>query len=303
MHHYTTSTCKQLPENALSQGAYMWSTDIPRLAFHSDLVLSSLLGISALHHSALTPNDREVFQSAEIYFDRAVRDHRIALSNPDGRSAESLLATAILICHHAWIAAHVPHPFHRYEIPLQTYHMARGIQVLFAQMWPQLRGSGYLWYVEDLPVANMENGILHASFLASSQEDLAIIADTFDHFEVSPIDREVYKKTVLELTSLFYAISTNSFQPGIQRRVATMPLRLPTRFLKLVELKDPRALVLLARNISLLEMISHVWWLHGVKNFQPVAETAIAGISSMLPNEWLWAMLWPSRVISGEFRS
>ncbi|PVH85193.1 hypothetical protein DL98DRAFT_583788 [Cadophora sp. DSE1049] len=301
MHHYTTSTCGQLPEGNSSKGKYMWSMDIPRLAFQSDLVLSALLGISALHHAALTPADLGLSRAAEIYFDKAVTSHRQALSNADRGSAESLLATAILICHHAWLSAHTSVPGQHYEIPLQTYHMARGIQTLFDQMWPWLAGSAYLWYVERLPLEDVEHVASGGSFWTSGQEDLDLLSRTFEHPEVLKRDKCVYEATAMELKSLYLAIDIQDSQPGIQRRVATMPLKIPKRFLNLAEKKDPRALALLARNIALLNMTPHVWWLHGASSSQSVAETAITGISEMLPIEWKWAMKWPLRVISGEF--
>ena len=81
-----------------------------------------------------------------------------------------------------------------------------------------------------------------------------------------------------------------------------MPLRLPHRFLKLVELKDPRALLLLARNLALLKVIEPVWWLHGTGRSQKVAEISVTGIAKMLPSEWSWAMDWPLKVLSGKLR-
>ena len=279
----------------------MWSMDIPRLAFQSDLVLSALLGISALHYAALTPTDMGISRVADLYLDRAVINHRVALSCANQNSAESLLATAILICHHAWLSAHTCVPIQQYEIPLQTYHMARGIQTLFNQMWPWLAGSAYLWYVERLPLEDIEHTASSGDFWTSGQEDLNILSRTFELPEIPRRDRSVYEATVTELKSLYRAIDACSSQPGIQRRVATMPLKLPKRFLDLVEMQDPRALVLLARNIALLNMIPHVWWLHGASSSQSVAETAINGIAAMLPDEWKWAMDWPFRIILGIF--
>ena len=299
MHHYTTLTCRQLPESNTSAGKYMWSMDIPRLAFQSDLVLSALLGISALHYAALTPTDMGISRVADLYLDKAVTNHRVALSCANQNSAESLLATAILICHHAWLSAHTCVPIQQYEIPLQTYHMARGIQTLFNQMWPWLAGSAYLWYVERLPLEDIEHTASSGDFWTSGQEDLNVLSRTFELPAIPRRDRSVYEATVTELKSLYCAIDACSSQPGIQRRVATMPLKLPKRFLDLVEMQDPRALVLLARNFALLNMIPRVWWLHGASSSQSVAETAINGIAAMLPDEWKWAMDWPFRIFLG----
>ena len=185
----------------------IWSVDIPQLAFHSDLVLSALLGISALHLSALKPEDQTVAFAARHYFDRAVSQHRLALGNVEDQNAEAILATVILICHHTWLASHSTPSEEPYVLPLQTYYMARGIQVLFDQMWPSLKGSGYLWYVEQ--EVNMKDGMpSHFDpFLMSLQQDLDALSKTFNEPDVLPEAKEVYDKAVMEITSMCYAVS------------------------------------------------------------------------------------------------
>lgn len=302
MHHYTTSTSKELPDGRSRKANYVWSIDIPKLAFQSDLVLSALLGISALHHWALTPDDPQLSYAAGYYFDRAVRNHRKALSEVDQVSAESVLATAILITHHTWLAAHSDMSNAPYELHLQTYYMARGIQILFEQMYPWLSGSGYLWYVERAPVTDIEEITCIDPFVLSSQEDLAKLSATFTEKEVAPADKVIYEKTVTELASLYLAICNEAPSVAVQRGVATMPLRLPDRFLELVESKDPRALALLARNLALLKVIDSAWWLHGTGRSQRVAEISVGGIAKMLPLEWAWVMEWPFKVLAGDLR-
>lgn len=300
MHHYTSNTCTQLPDGELTQkGRYVWSMDIPRLAFQSELVLNALLGISALHHFALTPDDTALSQAAGSYFDKAVRSHRVALSTIDENSSEALLATAIIICHHTWISGHSSLSDEPYEIPLQTYHMARGIQALFDQMWPWLRGSAYLWYIEKQPVLEPIDPVPLDPWIANVQKDLSQLSKTFEDDSVSAEDKIVYEKAATEVSSMCYAISSGVEKQNIQKRVATMPVRLPGRFLELVEIKDPRALCLLARDLALLKVIDPVWWLHGMEPSQTVAEKSVIGIGRMLPEEWQWAMEWPMDVLSG----
>lgn len=213
MHHYTSTTCGHMPGSQSSTKNPIWSVDIPQLAFHSDLVLSAVLGISALHLSALDPGDQKVALAAQHYFGRAVSQHRLALGNVGEHGAEAILATAILICHHTWLASNSTPVQEQeqeqepYVLPLQTYYMARGIQVLFDQMWPSLKGSGYLWYAEQ--EAGMNDGMpSHFDpFLMGMQQDLDSLSKTFDAPDVSPEAKEVYEKTVMEITSMCYAIS------------------------------------------------------------------------------------------------
>ncbi len=302
MHHYITSTSTQLPDAQSTRPKYAWPMDIPRLAFSSDLVLNALLGISALHYSALSPEDPLLFYASGYYFDRAVRNHRLALGNVGERSAESVLATAILITHNTWVSAHTLLASEPYELPLQTYYMARGIAALFQQMWPWLGGSGYLWYVDSMASLDDDTASYDNPFLNSSQADLTTLLEVLKQTDMLPSDIAVYEEITRELSSMCFAISEGVPQVVLQKLVATMPVRLPERFLELLKRKDPGALVLLARNLSLLQMIEPVWWLHGTGPAQRVAEISISGISKMLPDEWLWAMEWPLRAIAGKLQ-
>lgn len=78
-----------------------------------------------------------------------------------------------------------------------------------------------------------------------------------------------------------------------------MLLRLPPRFLALLQQHEPAALVLFARNIVLLKFIDDVWWLHG-KNEHLVMDYAIQGIRGLIPEPWLWAIEWPLKVVRGD---
>jgi hypothetical protein len=300
MHHYSTETCMQLPDGQLSHGIYVWSKDVPQLAFQSDLVLSALLSMSALHHWALTPNDSRLSFAAKHYFDRAVRQHRMALCNADSQSAEALLATAILITHYSWLASHSVTSNEPYELPLKAYYMAKGIRPLIRQMWPWLGNSRYSWIIR--PMEGVYVDIQEDAFSLSLREDLAILSKTFDEKDISLTDKAVLKGAVKEITAICLAISSGAPHGEIQRRVATMPSRSPRRFLELMEERDPRALALLARDLALLKVIEHVWWLHGTGVSQCVVENAVAGIAAMVPKPWQWVMEWPFKVVYGHLR-
>ena len=113
------------------------------MGFQSDLVLDAILGIASQHPYALTPEDKSLAHASTYYFGRAIGKHRNPLARADRHSAESLLATAILITHCTWVSSHVATHDETYKLPLKTYHMARGINVLFKQMFlgSQIRGT------------------------------------------------------------------------------------------------------------------------------------------------------------------
>jgi hypothetical protein len=295
LHHYTLFTAMQMP----SDNNKIWTDDLPRLGFQSEQVLEAVLGISAQHLWALSPRDRSLAHASRYYLGRTILQHKIALERADRSSAESLLATAILITHQVWIAAHSENrEGTRYSLPLQTYYMARGIVALSDQLFPWLKGSGYLWYLEQTAERPGKESDQDGCW-EGGKCDLEIMAVFLKQANVQEPDMEVYRATLDELDSMHKAIKTGLPQPYLQRMVATMPLRLPARFLQLLELHEPPALALLARNLALLKVINTAWWLHGVGDHQ-VTEYSVRGVCSLLPPEWKWAIDWPLKVISGE---
>ena len=297
MHHFSTFTCTELPDGHDLRARELWAVDIPRRGFQSELVLSAIFAISAQHLWALTPDEPSLAVASRSYFDKAIRSHRKELAQPDKQTAESLLATAILLTHHTWVASHSVAYDEPYVLPLQTYYMARGIQSLFDQMFPWLKGSGYLWYAEQQPLIDETEIIYRNEFLQSGIEDLDELSKAFEEGRHRN-DLAVYQQTAKELASMYYSISTGAPQSWIQRRVATMPLRLPSKLLELLGMHDPIALALLARNIVLLKVIDPVWWLHGAGKHE-VAERAVRGIEELLPIKSRWMMNWPWKVLRG----
>jgi hypothetical protein len=265
-------------------------------------VLSAVVGLSALHLSALNPYDRLLRYTSSYYMDKAVTNHRTALAHVNDSSAEPLLATAILITHYSWLAGHIRAPNETYELPSKTYHMAKGIQKLFTQMAPSIRESGLLWYVEKLPEHLSEDyesvdDIHRSEFFDHCKHDLDMISRIINCLEIEPGDKTVYDKTVAQLAFLYSLIRNGAPQSLIQRQVATLPVMLPDRFLEMVESYDPLALALLARNLAMLKIIERTWWLHGNADHE-VGNFPVRGIKTLMPKEWDWAMEWPLHVVN-----
>jgi hypothetical protein len=167
-------------------------------------------------------------------------------------------------------------------------------------MWPWLWNSRYTWITR--PIERVDIDSQEDAFSLSLRTDLTILSKTFDEKDISPTDKAVLEGVVKEITAICLAISSGAPHGVVQRRVATMPSRSPRRFLELLEEKEPRALALSARDLALLKVIEHVWWLHGTGSSQCVAENAIAGIAAMIPTPWHWVMDWPLKIVSGHLR-
>jgi hypothetical protein len=66
------------------------------------------------------------------------------------------------------------------------------------------------------------------------------------------------------------------------------------RFVALIELHDPRALVIIACFFAMTVVVDDVWWLQGV------AKREVTGIFGLLPPEWWDKMQWAVAVANHE---
>jgi hypothetical protein len=105
----------------------MWDIDIPQTAFGSDVVLSALLAISALHLRGIAPDDPDLTYAAGHYFGQAVRKYRPALAHITEPMAEPLLMTAMIVGFYTWSVSYTPNPGTPYTLPLQSFYLIRGV--------------------------------------------------------------------------------------------------------------------------------------------------------------------------------
>lgn len=335
MHHYTQWTCNQSSDIQRGQLYGMWEFHMPQMAFESGLVLNALLAISALHLRALLPNDQALTYAARHYFDKAISEHRRLLNRVDAGNAESLLAAAILLTYHTWLASHQPNFNGPYQLPLQVYYMAQGILALSNHITPWLQQSnGSFWWNESasqernnpcktmMPWMHPSNDDVlykqksteignniprHKQFLESGRQDLSLLSKSINNEVITPEKKVAYKLVVGELENIYVLLSTSVYEgwsPNItmlHRRIINMPIRTPSAFLRALAQQKPIAMALLARSIALLKLIDakSAWWIHGSREWS-VAENAVQGIRGIMPAEWTWTMAWPLKVVTGE---
>ena len=299
-YEYTRSTCITRSPRAMIPllCSPVWECDVPQIAFSSDIVLNALLALTALHLHNINPDDQILGRASLTYLDRAVTKHQAALSRVDYGSAEPLLVAAVLIAHHTWLTAHSKDPGERYAIDLRTYHMWNGIKALVQQSQPWL--NKYEWPTPDYKSYQDEN-MVKKGFMDSAMQDVRLLSAEFNRQGV-PLERQVlYNAAVKELIVLYLMIAVDSDIPSIEQAIVTYLHRVPEKFVSLLEIEDPIAMSLLARDLSMLSLFddSPAWWLHGSGEHK-VAIKSVLGIRGLLPPDLVWLMNWPVKVISKE---
>lgn len=141
IHHYTAVAIANISSAHTPQSKSLWTAAIPRLAFASPVVFHALLAVSALHLSFLLPNEHDLAQASLKHHTRALSLQRKALTNVTPMNAEPILAASVLLGTHAWLSSHITDAEDgedKYEIPIRTYRMIRGVGTLSSQIAPLL---------------------------------------------------------------------------------------------------------------------------------------------------------------------
>ncbi|CAK4032179.1 isoflavone reductase family [Lecanosticta acicola] len=240
---------------------------------------------------------QEMLINARKYFDRAIDGHQRAVQNLSRDNIEAVYITSILISFHALftLGEHEGDSTLPSLDPLFWLRLADGTRYL-CEVWRGFAGDEWI-----------ENNAVYFGRVKLAEEDALFQQEqgkpfqqllTFaeDYESSNPDDKDAYQKAVAYLAFVHKSISQNTDDALVNcRRLVAMPSRLPKRFNELIEVRQPRAVVILAHAFATMKLISDkVPW------FRTIAERQIPSIYQVLPAGWRELMSWPMKVAEGK---
>jgi hypothetical protein len=203
-----------------------------------------------------------------------------------------------MLCRITWLLSHrrAPDETSASKLPLQTYHMLRGLETLFLRKVDYLTVLGYSYFAREEPVTLPEAVSEDISDEVNLiEKDLANLFKNFQCNFLPDSEKSVYQETADYISWLYKATLLGTEAGFLHRFISTMPLRLQPSFLSLLECYDPIAVALLARSLVLFRLVQYKWWLHGSGNYDFFRNNANS-IRELLPTSYRWAVDWPCKV-------
>jgi hypothetical protein len=280
----------------------MWHDKIPRVGFEHSIVLDPLLALTAMHLHSYTPSDIQLPTLVSFYLDRTLAKYRDLVPRIDTNLAEPLYLTAVVLTNITWLLSH-HHDRDAHgvlKLPLQTYHMLRGIRTLFARKAEFLMELGYAFFEPQgrPPVPEVMVTTDLAERLGLIENDLTRLLEAFD--VVSDLHREVYKEAADYILWLYKAVLLGIVDGPILVLISTVPLQLQQGpFLELLTSHDPLAMALFARSLALVRLVKFKWWLHGAGEYD-VFRNVVQSILELLPTSYRWTVKWLHQVATEE---
>ncbi|KAH8175041.1 fungal specific transcription factor domain-containing protein [Sarocladium implicatum] len=304
MHHYTRHVAPTM--SPCTGPLDMWTDIIPRLSFDSELVLNPLLALSAVHLRAHASTDPRLAFAAARYMDRALVQHREAVPTIAAQGlTEQLWLSATMLAFLAWIMSHEHREGEPYEMPTQHWIVRDNVSLLFVKQFERLRSMGYGWTGwEGIPT-----DIRTEDLWEDEQRQMRAIEEEinglFSGFRVAQLEDERARAAYEEVRDFIFMVY-RAFYSGqstsmLRRYMGSIMTRCQLGMRQMLEMHDPLMMALMAHFTVLLKAkrLGERWWMNG-RGLYEVASRTVLGMKSLMPKEYMWAMEWPCKVLSGE---
>lgn len=299
LHMWTTEVCQTLPGGYDPQNLKIWSIDVPKIALDYEPLLTAIFSISLLYmvfsNSRVGIAEDELFAYRARYFEATLRHHRKALGSMDHRTANGASFTSIILIFDAFASLRERwiqpiHPNMPYKPPTEWLQMCRGARKVAAL------GLDMIGEDSDSSLSAMAKGA--APFIdpeiiyseASRARFAHLLPEKAGKCQ-DGVDDEVYIRAVAYIGSVAAAKEAGEAPLTTARRLTIFPIILHSRFLTLIDMLSPRAMVILAHYFALLCPLNELWWIGNCP------EKEIEAINAHLSSEWQSMMEWPLQVL------
>lgn len=299
LHVWTTEVCQTLPGGYHPLNLKIWAQDVPKIALGYEPLLTAIFSIT-LFYMIFSNSQADIAQDELLayrakYFEAALRHHRQALGSIDHRTANGASFTSIILIFDAFASLRERwtqpiDPNTPYKPPTEWLQMCRGARNVAAL------GLRIIGQDSDTSFGIMARGAAPFTdpaviYSEASRARFAHLLPTSDDESRDDVENEAYATAVAYIGSVAAAKESGEDSLKVARRVTIFPIILHDRFLALIDMLSPRAMVILAHYFALLCSLDFFWWIGDYP------EKEVEAINGSLSSEWQGMMEWPLQVL------
>ena len=250
--------------------------------------MDAILAVSALHLRSVTPDDQALVRASHGYMASALAQYS-SLLREGGLSelnAEALFSTSALIAFQASASRGFDDQDQGYVLPLAWFHSFQGVKTMVMASWQWLRNSDRIFpIIGAQPALMLDLEPDRKSFFSHLLEGMAL------QLLNEPDETRLETKKAYEHSVAFL---NWAHQKPERARILGFAATVSRRFVELIGIQDPRALVIVSCFFAMTKACDDVWWLKGV------AKREVMGIFGLLPQDWWGKMEWPVCIANHE---
>ncbi|KAK3640155.1 hypothetical protein LTR56_005567 [Elasticomyces elasticus] len=277
-----------------------WRDRATLIAIEHRPLLNAIFALSALRvamDATSVSESTSLRDSAGLYFGQAKRSVHEDLQNAMNKNVEATYLASVLLSFFALasLAGSMDVPRSDLELWIQTSMVVQSARSRLLE----LRGTEILQSL-GLPYGNTRLTEERQAYDRNRGKPFThLLTFAAEHENMTTEDEETYVALLGCLSVLFHVVNDRVDSPArVGQRLAALPSTLPAHLSTLVAAKTPRALVMLAHAIALMQLVEHeVTWLRGIANRQ------VRQIYENIPLAWKQRMSWPMMIVEGNVRT
>ncbi|KAJ4420392.1 hypothetical protein N0V82_004381 [Gnomoniopsis sp. IMI 355080] len=300
MHHWHLNFSSAFPVNPAESWRSLWARHIPALGLSHDNVLFGMLAMSATRMLRTCADDKDIFAARQTYFISALHAQRQEVAKLCVENAEGVCFGALLISVNSF-AMLKERALEPYQPPMEWLQLGRGAgTVIWQSVETIIKDSresqhpALMTIATAYPYFGRDQSYFDAANRRSFEGVLTQHIPSEDDWNDEET-REAYEKTLSYVGSIQRGIQDGEPVYAVARRIQTFALLVPPRFIGLLSLQRPRALVVMAHFWATVSQVHTVWWLGDpdAAGEESTAMREIGAIKKALPKEWMTTMVWP----------
>ncbi|KAF4462932.1 c6 zinc finger domain [Fusarium albosuccineum] len=293
LHVFLANICPHTSGTHLPVLHKTWTNKVPQLALEHESLLNAIMALSCLYLLVEAKDDDAELQLHRAnYLEATVQQHRENLADMTESNADAACFVSVLLTMDAFASLR-SRPLEPYEPPLHWLQMSRGLAGVFKQALRLLKNhpDATMRPLVDTTLLYVKPDVV---FCKTNREGLEHLLE-FQEGEIEGEDDvNAYQKLVSFIGSVILARRAGEDPKMISRRLTSFAVLVPPRFIGLLRLQRPRALILLAHYFALANCIAYTWWIG------PSPGREVRAIQAQLGDEWQALMSWPMKELENQ---
>lgn len=304
MQNYYLNIQNPFPVSPALDWRQLWTKTIPEMALNHDSMLNAMLALSATNLLRSNSGDKELFAARQKYFISALQAQRQEVAKLTVGNAEAVCFAALLISITSF-AMLKERSLHPYQPPMEWLQVGRGAGTVIWQsvntITTQSKESDHpnLMVVSGAyPYFGRDESYFDPAMRRNFEGVLTQHLPSGDDWSDEET-RDAYEKTLSYVGSIQMGLNNGEPVYAVTRRIQAFALVAPPKYIELLGIQRPRALVILAHFWATVAHVHGVWWIgeDSTMGEEPTAKREIRAIKSVIPPEWSATMVWPLDVV------
>jgi hypothetical protein len=258
---FMSSTCNTMPLIEDPELRHLWTVKVPQMALRSPFLLESVAMIAAFHLRSQTPTDERLVVQSHHFYGLALRSTREELSRISQFNAEQLVISSLLLSIASWRFR--TSSTESYSVPNEALQTSIAAVQVYLSTWSWLESvhSTVHKLFSSLDITGKWSEVHNKR----RYSDVVAMLDGLEDINCEDWNGGELIRHLMAVHSCLYQAESKD---AIRHRVVQAALNPPQSLTQGLQEKNPRALAIWARVMSLWTEVEGTWWTADIAEYE-----------------------------------